>query len=100
MSLSSKNTVSKGARSLQLVPLHTGTTGTAGTAGAVGATGGSARDWSGAVTELELAVAACDALPYFEPEHWYLPLRHCLGEALLRAGEPARAAAAFRRDLR
>jgi hypothetical protein len=52
------------------------------------------------VTELELAVAACDALPYFEPEHWYLPLRHCLGEALLRAGEPARAAAAFRRDLR
>jgi hypothetical protein len=59
-----------------------------------------ARDWGTAVRELELAVAAYDALPYFEPEHWYLPVRHCLGEALLQGGEPARAVEEFQRDLR
>ena len=64
-----------------------------------GGAAGSA-DWDVAVKELERAVAAYDALPYFEPEHWYLPLRHCLGEALLRRGEHARAADVFRRDLR
>ena len=57
------------------------------------------RDWRGAVNELELAVAVYDELPYFEPEHWYLPVRHCLGEALLRSGNPSRAAEVFRKDL-
>ena len=52
-----------------------------------------------AVKYLKLAVAEYDALPYFEPEHWYLPPRHCLGEALLRRGEYADAASVFREDL-
>ena len=52
------------------------------------------------VKELKSAVAEYDALPYFEPEHWYLPPRHCLGEALLRRGESAEAARVFREDLR
>jgi len=46
--------------------------------------GGARADWSGAVRELEAAVAAYDLLPYIEPEHWYLPLRHCLAGAYTR----------------
>ena len=48
---------------------------------------------------LRLAVQAHDGLPFMEPEHWYLPPRLCLGEALLRGGMRDDAAEAFREDL-
>jgi hypothetical protein len=33
---------------------------------------------------LQTAAKAYDQLPYFEPEHHYLPPRQCLGEFFLR----------------
>ena len=61
--------------------------------------GAGARDWTSAVAYLRLAVQAHDGLPFMEPEHWYLPPRLCLGEALLRGGMRDDAAEAFREDL-
>ena len=55
--------------------------------------------WVRAAGYLESAVAAQDALPFMEPEHFYLPTRLCLGEALLRAGARGRARAVFEEDL-
>ena len=55
--------------------------------------------WVRAAGYLESAVAAQDALPFMEPEHFYLPTRLCLGEALLRAGAHGRARAVFEEDL-
>jgi tetratricopeptide (TPR) repeat protein len=46
------------------------------------------------------AVTAEDALHYDEPPAWYLPMREALGAALLKAGKPAEAEAAFREDLK
>ncbi|MGH9483872.1 MAG: tetratricopeptide repeat protein [Terriglobales bacterium] len=48
-----------------------------------------------AVTQWKQAIAAQDGLGYREPPAWY-PLRESLGSVLLRAGEPAQAAAVFR----
>ena len=36
---------------------------------------------------------------YEEPPLWYYPVRHSLGKALLEAGKPAKAEAAYRYDL-
>ncbi|HYG36913.1 MAG TPA: hypothetical protein VEC99_19125 [Clostridia bacterium] len=52
------------------------------------------------ITCLEQAVAAEDALPYMEPAYWPIPTRPALGLALLQAGEPAKAEAVFREDLK
>ena len=54
------------------------------------------RDWTSAAAYLRLAVQAHDGLPFMEPEHWYLPPRLCLGEALLRGMTTAKV---FREDL-
>jgi hypothetical protein len=48
---------------------------------------------------LRAAVAAEDALNYNEPPDWPLPVRPYLGAALLEAGQPREAAAAFEADL-
>jgi tetratricopeptide (TPR) repeat protein len=41
------------------------------------------------------AVQIEDALPYMEPPFWYFPVRQSLGAALLKAGKPQEAQAAF-----
>jgi tetratricopeptide (TPR) repeat protein len=45
------------------------------------------------------AVAAQDALFYSEPEDWYYPTRHTLGNALLKAGKNEEAEKVFREDI-
>jgi len=52
-----------------------------------------------AIRRLESAVATEDGLTYDEPPAWYLPMRQVLGNALLAAGRPKEAEAAFREDL-
>lgn len=52
-----------------------------------------------AVKHFEISVAEEDKMLYEEPPLWYYPLRHSLGRALLEAGRPAEAEAAYRRDL-
>ncbi len=52
-----------------------------------------------AVKHFEISVADEDKMLYEEPPLWYYPLRHSLGRALLEAGRPADAEAAYRRDL-
>ncbi len=52
-----------------------------------------------AVKEFEVAIAIQDALPYLEPPFWYYPVRQSLGAALLAAGKPEEAEAAFQRSL-
>lgn len=46
------------------------------------------------------AVKAEDALRYFEPPAWFLPVRHALGASLMRSGHYAEAEAVYREDLR
>lgn len=53
-----------------------------------------------AITLLEQAVAAEDALAYNEPSDWFFPARHLLGAQLLLAGRAARAEQVYREDLR
>ena len=53
-----------------------------------------------AVPRWQRAAALQDALVYDEPPAWYYPVRESLGAALLRAGRPAEAEAAFREGLR
>ena len=65
-------------------------------AGKIAAARGDQRD---AITHLELAVAAEDALPYMEPAFWPFPTRPALGAALLQAGDAAQAERVFREDL-
>ncbi len=60
------------------------------------ATGDNAR----AVALLRQAVALEDGLAYDEPHLWLAPTRHALGNALLAAGRPAQAEAAWREDLK
>jgi tetratricopeptide (TPR) repeat protein len=57
------------------------------------------RDPASAVTELEAAVAAQDALNYTEPPAFYFPTRQALGAVLLDAGRAKEAEAVYRRDL-
>lgn len=40
-------------------------------------------DYASAVGQLEAAVSLQDSFSYMEPEHFYLPVRHCLGAALM-----------------
>lgn len=56
-------------------------------------------DFPAAVAELEEAVAKYDALPYMEPEHFYLPVRTCLGAVLLARGDRDAARARYEEDL-
>jgi hypothetical protein len=53
-----------------------------------------------AVDELEQAVEMEDDLPYMEPPFSYLPMRHGLGAALLKAGDSAGAEKVYREDLK
>jgi len=52
-----------------------------------------------AITALESAVTAQDALVYMEPPPWYLPSRQALGAVLLDAGRADDAEAVYRLDL-
>jgi tetratricopeptide (TPR) repeat protein len=52
------------------------------------------------MTLLEQAVQAEDRLAYDEPADWFLPSRHLLGTALLKAGRASDAEAVYREDLR
>jgi tetratricopeptide (TPR) repeat protein len=52
------------------------------------------------LAKLREAVQAEDALRYFEPPAWFLPVRHALGAALMRSGRFAEAEDVYREDLR
>jgi tetratricopeptide (TPR) repeat protein len=58
------------------------------------------RRFDDAIAHFQTAANMEDALTYDEPPPWYHSARNMLGEALLEAGRPADAAAAFRDDLR
>jgi tetratricopeptide (TPR) repeat protein len=45
------------------------------------------------------AIKIEESLPYNEPPQWPVPVRHFLGAALLKAGQPAAAESAYRADL-
>lgn len=57
-------------------------------------------DYKSAITLLEQAVAAEDALDYVEPPDWYFPTREALGGVLLAKGDYAKAEKVFRADLK
>jgi tetratricopeptide (TPR) repeat protein len=57
-------------------------------------------DTNAMLEQLEKAVAAEDAMPYMEPAFWPIPVRPALGAALLDSGNPAKAEAVFRVDLK
>jgi tetratricopeptide (TPR) repeat protein len=52
-----------------------------------------------AIELLEAAAKLEDALRYYEPPLWHIPVRHSLGAVLLQAGRPAEAEKAYRIDL-
>lgn len=52
-----------------------------------------------AATHYRAAIALEGAIPYQEPPYWYFPVNQALGAALLRAGKPQDASAAFRAAL-
>jgi tetratricopeptide (TPR) repeat protein len=52
------------------------------------------------LAQLREAVKAEDALRYFEPPAWFLPVRHALGATLMQAGQYAEAEEVYREDLR
>lgn len=52
------------------------------------------------IAKLREAVKAEDALRYFEPPAWFLPVRHALGAALMQAGRTAEAEQVYREDLK
>jgi len=52
-----------------------------------------------AVEHFRKAVAAQDSLFYSEPEDWYYPTRHTLGNALLKVGKNEEAEKVFREDV-
>ena len=53
-----------------------------------------------AIALLKEAAVAEDRLAYDEPADWFVPVRHVLGAALLKAGRAAEAEAVYRDDLR
>jgi tetratricopeptide (TPR) repeat protein len=53
-----------------------------------------------AIALLIQAAAKEDQLAYDEPSDWFLPVRHMLGAALLRANKAQEAEAVYREDLR
>jgi predicted Zn-dependent protease len=56
-------------------------------------------DAAKAVESFQAAAELEDGMLYEEPPLWYYPVRHSLGKALLAAGRPADAEAAYRYDL-
>ena len=52
------------------------------------------------LAKLREAVQAEDALRYFEPPAWFLPVRHALGASLMQSGLYAEAEQVYREDLR
>ena len=48
----------------------------------------------------QAAVELEDGLAYHEPADWFYPTRHYLGATLLDAGQPKRAEAVYREDLK
>ena len=58
------------------------------------------KDAPGAVAALREAATIEDRIPYDEPPGWHAPTRLALGAALLAAGDPVQAEAAFREELR
>jgi tetratricopeptide (TPR) repeat protein len=52
------------------------------------------------IAKLREAVKAEDALRYFEPPAWFLPVRHALGAALMRSGRYADAEQVYHEDLK
>jgi tetratricopeptide (TPR) repeat protein len=52
------------------------------------------------IAKLQEAVKAEDALRYFEPPAWFLPVRHALGAALMQSGKYAEAEQVYREDLK
>ena len=57
------------------------------------------KDSASAITSLQSAVAAQDALNYDEPPDWFYPVRESLGAALLMTGDAPGAEKVFREDL-
>ena len=57
-------------------------------------------DLSGAIEAFRAGVAIENQNNYTEPPDWAQPMRHYLGAALLKAGQPEAAEAVYRRDLR
>ncbi|HEX6531989.1 MAG TPA: hypothetical protein VF019_05140 [Nitrospira sp.] len=57
-------------------------------------------DLKAGTTHFREAAKLEDAGLYFEPPKWYYPIRHSLGAALLKAGQPAEAEKVYREDLR
>jgi tetratricopeptide (TPR) repeat protein len=57
-------------------------------------------DHAKAVEEFRQAAALEDGMPYMEPPYWYYPVRQSLGAALLHAGQPEEAVAAFQASLK
>jgi tetratricopeptide (TPR) repeat protein len=56
-------------------------------------------DAKGGIEAFREAVVIEDAGLYFEPPKWYYPIRHSLGAAYLKAGQPAEAERVYREDL-
>ena len=57
-------------------------------------------DLDDAVSHFRKAAQLEDTFNYTEPPQWYFPVRHALGDALLKAGKTAEAEAVYRADLR
>ena len=51
------------------------------------------------ITSFTDAVKLEEELPYTEPPFWPIPIRHYLGAALLRVGQPGKAEVVYRADL-
>lgn len=52
-----------------------------------------------AIRLLEEAIRQHSPIPYMEPEHWYLPLKQCLGKLLVDEKEYTKAMRVYREDL-
>ena len=57
-------------------------------------------DFTKAIELLNNAVVYEDALIYNEPKDWLIPAREYLGDALLKSGNPVKAATIFKEDLK
>jgi len=57
------------------------------------------KDYKGAIRWLEKGVAVEDGMIYREPKDWPIPVRHYLGNCLLKLHRPAEAEKVYREDL-